>query len=93
MALTAVLFDGPGEGSGWAPPGFNKLITIVINAYKRAGRGAEITSTCLTKSFLLAVVMYTYDMDLLRWANSPLASNEDLIDNVQRDVSLWGAIV
>ena len=45
------------------------------------------------RAFLLAAVMYVDDLDLLHWADSPLTSDEELIENLQRDVSLWGVIV
>ena len=86
-------FAGLGQGSGWDPPGFGALSTIATNAYKIAWRGAKITCTYLVKAFLLAAVMYVDDLDLLHWADSPLTSDEELIENLQRDVSLWGVIV
>jgi len=42
-------FGGGGQGSGWAPPGFVALSSIMINAYKRAGCGAEITSSYFSR--------------------------------------------
>ena len=86
-------FGGSGQGNGWAPPGFGALSSIAVNAYKRAGGGAKITTPRSGRVFLLAAVMYVDDTDLLHWAPKARTNDKDLIKQIQRDVNLWGEIV
>ena len=86
-------FGGGGQGSGWAPLGFATLSSIMINAYKRAGCGVEMTSPYFSRVFLMAAVMYVDDTDLLHWADSPTATDRELIEKVQRELDVWADIV
>ena len=81
-------FRGGGQDSGWAPPGFVALSSIMINAYKRAGCGAEITSSYFSRVFLLAAVMYVDDTNLLHWAESPEMTDEELIKTFQWELDV-----
>ena len=86
-------FGGSGQRSGWAPPGFGALSSIAVNGYRRAGGGAKITSPYFARVFLLAAVMYVDDTDLMHWPEDPNASDEDLIEKVQEELTLWGEIM
>ena len=86
-------FEGSGQGSGWASPGFGALSSIAIGAYKGYRGGAKITSPYLARVFLIATGMYVDDTDLLHWAASPEVKDEELIESVQSDIKVWGEIV
>ena len=86
-------FTGSEQESGWALHRFGALSTIASNAYKRVGGGANIKSAYLARAFLPTAVMYVDNIDLLHWGDCLLTSDEELVENVQRDVLLWGAIV
>jgi len=74
---------GYGQGNGAAPPAFTCLSTLIINAYKRMGNGAKLTSSYAARIFLLAAAMYVDDTDLLHWADSPVTEDEELVEQVQ----------
>jgi len=84
--------QGSGQGNGAAPSLFTALGTLVVNAYKRMGHGAELTSAYTARLFLLAAVMYVDDTDLLHWAPSPETTDEDLIEHVQQATMDWGML-
>ena len=71
-ALTAIHLQDQVREVDTIPPDFDPLSSIDIGTYKRDGGGANITSQYLARVFLLAVVMYVDNMDLLHWAESPL---------------------
>ena len=56
---------GSGQENGAAPPSFVALSTLVVNTYKRSGRGAKITPTRTARLVLLAAIMYVNDTGLL----------------------------
>lgn len=66
---------GSGQGSGAAPAAFSAISALVVNAYRRMGNGAKLTSSYTARMFCLAAVMYVDDTDLLHWA--PSASTSD----------------
>ena len=70
---------------------FSALSTIVINAYKREMLRSHMHTW--RGGDLLAAVSYVEDTDFLHCAGFHLTSDEELIENVQRDVPLWGASV
>ena len=86
-------YGGSGQGSGWAPPGFTALSSVAVNAYKRAGGGAKITTPRSGRIFLLAAVMYVDDTDLLHWAPDARTTDTRLIRQIQKEVNLWGEIM
>ena len=55
----------------------------MVNAYKRMGHGAKVTSCYAARMFLLAAAMYIDDTDLIHWADSPHANDEEFIAQVQ----------
>ena len=71
----------------------SSTIVININAYKRAGGGVGIASVYLAWAFFFVTVMYVNNMGLMYWTDYPLTGNKELVENVQRDVVLWGDIV
>ena len=58
--------------------------SIAIDAYKRDGGGAKITPPYLVRVFLLVVVIYVDDTDLLHWAKSLADMDRELTESVQR---------
>jgi hypothetical protein len=75
------------------PSGVGALSSIAIRTYKKDGGEDKITLPYLVIVFLLVAVMYFDDMDLLHWAESLDVEDEELIENVQSDVKMWGEIV
>ena len=84
---------GSCQGSGFAPGGFSALSTLAVNAYRRLGHGAKLTSAYSCRTFLLAMIMYVDDTDALHWAPSPTTTDEELIAQVQKATDDWGALV
>ena len=80
---------GFGQGNGAAPPGFAALSALLINAYKRMGNGAKLTSSYTARMFVLAAVMYVDDTDLTHLAPSQLTSDADLFKQVQKSTTNW----
>ena len=70
---------GYGQGNGAAPAAFTILSTLIINAYKRLGNGAKLTSSYTARLFLLAATLFVDDTDLLHWADSQTTEDEELI--------------
>ena len=73
---------GAGQGNGGAPPSFTALSTLVVNAYKRLGHGATLTSSLMARIYLLASVLYVDDGDWLHTADEPTTSDEDMLEKV-----------
>ncbi len=71
------------QGSGAAPPAFTCLATLLMNTYTQMGNGATLTSSYVSRLFLLAAAMYVDDSNLLHMADSPHSSDEELIQKVQ----------
>jgi hypothetical protein len=74
---------GAGQGNGAAPALFSVLSMLMINAYKRMGNGAILTSSYISCMFLIAAAMYVNDANLLHWGDSPQMEDEHLIQMVQ----------
>ena len=85
-------FQGYGQGNCASPPGFSALSALVVNAYRRMGHGAKLTSAYSSRLFLLAAVMYVDDTDLLHWARSPSTRGDELIQQVQGSTNDWGLL-
>jgi len=83
---------GYGQGNGAAPPAFSCLSTLIINAYKRMGNGAKLTSSYTSRLFLLAAAMYVDDTDLLHWADSQTTDDDELIEHVQSATTDFGQL-
>ena len=75
---------GLGQGNGAAPPSFLVLSALVVNAYKRKGHGAKLSSCRMALLFMLAAVMYVDDTDWLHLGKSIRMSDDDLVSQVQR---------
>ena len=65
---------------------------LVVNAYRRMGHGATLTSAYTARLFILAAVMYVDDTDLLYWAPSPTTTTAELVDQVQAATTDWGML-
>ena len=85
-------FQGYGPGNCASPPGFSALSALLVNAYRRMGHGAKLTSAFTSRMFILAAVMYVDDTDLLHWAPSPTTSSEELVQQVQEATNDWGLL-
>ena len=85
--------SGLGQGNGAAPPGFSGLSTLVINAYRRMGHGAKLTSAYTARLFLLAAVMYVDDTDLLHLAPKQESTDSELIAHAQKGSTDYGLLV
>ena len=83
---------GYGQGSTAAPPLFSCLSSLIINAYKRMGNGANLTSFYAARIFLLAAAMYVDDTDLLYWGSSPTVYDDKLIAQVQKSTDDFSAL-
>jgi len=86
-------FMGYGQGNGAAPPGFSAVSSLIVNAYRRLGHGAQITTSLVRRLVQLCAVMYVDDTDLLHWAGSPTTTTRELILEVQRATNEWGLLV
>ena len=84
--------SGLGQGSGASPPAFMALSALIVNAYRRMGHGARVTSSYATRLFLISAVMYVDDTDLLHWPESPAADTEELIHHVQEATMDYGRL-
>jgi hypothetical protein len=85
-------FQGYGQGNCASPPGFSALSALVVNAYRRMGHGAKLTSAYTSRMFILEAVMYVEDIYLLHWAPSPTTSSGELIQQVQEATNNWGLL-
>ena len=83
---------GAGQGNGGAPPSFTALSTLVVNAYKRLGHGATLTSSLMARIYLLASVLYVDDGDWLHTADEPTTSDEDMLKKVQLATTDFGQL-
>ena len=87
------LFMGVGQGCTAAPPAFNALSTLMINAYKRLGNDMVFQSSWSEIFATLAAILYVDDTDLLYRCPSVDMSVEDFVHDIQRRVNHWGNIV
>ena len=83
---------GLGMGSGSAPPSFAVLSVLIVNAYKRMGHGAKLTSAYMARMFLLAAVMWVDDTDLFHTATSPTTQDDEFVGQVQKATTDWGML-
>jgi len=86
-------FMGYGQGNGVAPPGFSAVSSLIVNAYKRLGHGARITTSLVKRLVHLCAVMYVDDTDLLHWAKIHTTTTRELIREVQRATNEWAFLV
>eukprot|EP00984_Skeletonema_dohrnii_P032634 scaffold27078_cov77-Skeletonema_dohrnii-CCMP3373.AAC.6 len=56
---------GIGQGCTPAPPGFNAVSTLLINAYKKMGHDLEFRAGWSDVVASLAAILYVDDTDLL----------------------------
>lgn len=83
---------GSCQGSGSAGSAFSALSHLIVNAYKRMGHGAKLTSSYTARLFLLAAVMYVDDTDILHWAESQTTTDDELVAQVQQAQNDWGLL-
>ena len=84
---------GLGQGNGAAPPSFAVLSALVVNAYKRMGHGARLTSAYMARLFVLAAVLYVDDGDWFHLGSSVTMTDEELIAEVQQATTDAGHLV
>jgi hypothetical protein len=68
------------------------LSSLIVKAYLRDGRGAQIYSSYYKRLLLLAAVMYVDDTDLIHWSQSLVCSPEELIAAAQTATYAWGGL-
>ena len=81
--------SGLGQGSGASPPAFMALSSLIVNAYRRMGHGAKISSSYTSRLFALAAVMYVDDTDVLHWPVSCCTDPDELVAHVQQATTDW----
>jgi hypothetical protein len=82
-----------GQGSRASPPAFMALSSLIVNAYRRLGHGANIRSTYhVARLFWLSAVMYVDDTNLLHWPESSATDPEELIAHVQMATTDYGQL-
>ena len=77
-------FAGLGQGNRVAPPSFAVLSALVVNAYKRMGHGARLTSAYMARLFVLASVLYVDDGDWFHLGSDATMTDEELVAEVQQ---------
>jgi hypothetical protein len=82
-----------GQGSGAAPMGMRNIITLADKAYKCLGHGIHMKSSISAHIFLLAVIIYVDDTDLLHWAKFYGVSGNEFVQTVQNATTDWGMLV
>ena len=85
-------YMGLGQGNGGAPPAFTVDSVLLINAYRRLGHGATLTSALAARIFLLSAVLYVDDGDLLHWGSSSVQTDEEHIEQVQEATTDYGML-
>ena len=75
---------GLDQGSGAAPPSFSVLSGIIVNTYKQLGNGAVITSALISRTFILATVMYVDNIDLLHLGYLQQTMDDNMITLAQQ---------
>jgi hypothetical protein len=83
---------GIGQGSTAAPPSFTSQSTLMMNAYKTLGHGAEMISAWTGDLFKLAALLYVDDSDLLHSFKEEM-SDDAFLGRVQVANDDWGGIV
>ena len=84
--------SGLGQGSGASPPAFVALSSLIINAYRGMGHGAHVLTSCSACLFVLSVVMYVNNTDLLHWPESSTCDPDGLIHHVQTATTDYGRL-
>jgi hypothetical protein len=69
---------GIGQGSSAAPPAFTSQSTLMMNAYKTLGHGAEINSAWTGDMMKLVALLYVDDSDLLHMFKVEMTDDEFL---------------
>ena len=83
---------GLGQGNGAAPSGFLAVSTLMINVYRRQGNGMEFVSAGSTDAFMLAVVLYIDDSNLLHMAKGH-PTDKELLASVQSATYDWAGLI
>ncbi len=83
---------GLGQGNGVVPPGFLAVSTLVINVYHQLGHGTEFVGPWLRDIFMLAVVLYDDDLDLLQMAKG-FPTDDKFLALVQSTTNAWVGLV
>lgn len=86
-------YGGLGQGNGAAPPAFTAVSTLLIMAFVAMGHGNEVECAITGFCFSIAAIMYVDDTDLLTWARSSCASDEEFRQQVQDAVTDWTKLV
>jgi hypothetical protein len=68
------------------------LSSLIVNAYRRMGHGANVQSSLTGRPFHLSAVIYVDDMDLLHWPECAGTSPEELIAHVQQATMDYGKL-
>ena len=55
----------------------------MVNAYKRLGHGATLTSSLMARIYLLASALYVDNGDWLHTEDEPTTSDKDMLEKVQ----------
>jgi hypothetical protein len=83
---------GIGQGSTAAPPSFTSQSTLMMNAYKTLGHGAEMISAWTGDLLKLAALLNVDDSDLLHSFKEEM-SDDAFLEPVQEANDDWGGIV
>lgn len=84
---------GLARGDGAAPPpGFLVVSTLMINAYKRLGRGTDLIPSWTGDAFYLTAILFVDDSDLLHLAELS-ETEDDFFEHVQEATFDWGRLV
>ena len=86
-------FFGISQGGGFAPPTFQAVSALMINAYKDFGHGVQFISPVTGTVLFFAAVLYVDDTDLLLRADTPECTDEEFFGKIQRAVRDWARIV
>ena len=84
--------SGLGQGSGASPPAFMSLSSLIVNAYRRLGHGAQIRSSYVAQLFWLGAMMYVDNTNLLHWPESSATDPEELIAHNQTATTDYGQL-
>jgi hypothetical protein len=82
---------GFGQGNGALPPGL-PVCTLLINAYRKQGQGAQFLPGLARDAFTLAAVIYVDDSNLLHLAQGT-PSDSEFLTSVQAATVDWVGLV
>ena len=86
-------FFGLAQGSGFAPPTFQAVSTLMINAYKSMGNDCTYVSPVTLTAFSLAAILFVDDTDLLMRAPTHETTNEEFFCQIQDSLNDWSSLV